>query len=66
MNEETLLYKQLFAFSSILFVALALSFVFAKNKTDLKDIKQKAAAAANATGEVFKQVMTEDLNANLK
>ena len=66
MKEEVLLYKQLFIFSSILFVALALSFVFKYQRDKIGQVTQKAAAAANKAGQAFGDVMTEDLNANLR
>ena len=61
-NDDTMLYKQLFIFSTILFFALGLTLVLSYYKEDFKKAAQNAAAAANEAGKGFKVLMTEDLN----
>jgi len=68
MNEkkEDILLKQLFTFSTILFFALLTSYFVQYYQTSITNIKQKAAVAAGHATEVFGDVLTEDLNKNLR
>ncbi len=65
-DNETILYKQLFIFSSIIFLTLALSYVINIYKDDLKLLTQSAAAAAQDSGRAFGSLMTEELDPDFK
>lgn len=65
-NDDTQLYKQLFIFSSIIFFVLSIAFVLKYYKGDFKKVAQSASAAANEAGKGFKELLTEDLSANIK
>ncbi len=65
-ERDDILMKQLFTFSTILFFALLISYLAQYYQTSFADIKQKAAVAANNAGEALSDVLTEDLNENLR
>ncbi len=65
-RKDDILMKQLFTFSTILFFALLASYLAQYYQTSFADIKQKAAVAANNAGEALSDVLTEDLNENLR